>query len=122
MSLSSSSNSNSNSNINSNSNRGINDKTNSEEINEFRNQMKIKVRGNVVPNPVSTFSDMKIHPKIINVLLSNIEKSQWKEPTPIQMQAIPAQLLGRDIMASAPTGSGKNSGLLNPHVVEACYY
>jgi len=29
------------------------------------------------------------------VLLSNIEDSDWKEPTPIQMQAIPVMVSGR---------------------------
>jgi ATP-dependent RNA helicase DDX52/ROK1 len=92
----------------------VNSSTDSEEINEFRNRLKIKVRGNKVPNPVSTFAEMKISSKIKSVLLGNIEKSQWKEPTPIQMQSIPAQLLGRDVMASAPTGSGKTAAYLIP--------
>jgi ATP-dependent RNA helicase DDX52/ROK1 len=48
-------------------------------------------------------------------LLRNIESGRWKEPTPIQMQGIPALLHGRrDVIASAPTGSGKSGAFLIP--------
>lgn len=57
---------------------------------------------------------MNISKSIKSVLLHNIEESRWKEPTPIQMQAIPALIQGRDILASAPTGSGKTASYLIP--------
>lgn len=86
-----------------------------EEVNAFRNRLQIKVKGNNVPVPAATFADMKIIPHDLKtVLLNNIEQSAWKEPTPIQMQAIPAMLAGRDILASAPTGSGKTAAFLIP--------
>ena len=89
--------------------------TSEEEMNAFRNRLQIKVKGNNVPAPVATFTDMKIVPHDLKtVLLNNIEQSAWKEPTPIQMQAIPALLAGRDILASAPTGSGKTAAFLIP--------
>jgi hypothetical protein len=47
---------------------------------------------------------MAITSEIKSVILRNIEASDWKEPTPIQMQAIPILLANRDILASAPTG------------------
>ena len=40
----------------------------------------------------------------------------YKNPTPIQMQAVPAILSGRDVLASAPTGSGKTMAFLLPLV------
>ena len=51
---------------------------------------------------------------IRKILLDNIEKSHYKEPTPIQMQAIPVMMEGRDVVAVAPTGSGKTAAFLIP--------
>ena len=78
-----------------------------DETNEFRNKLQIRVKGNDIPKPCATFSSMSISKVIKNDILQNIEKSSWKEPTPIQMQAIPALLQGRDLLATAPTGSGR---------------
>jgi superfamily II DNA/RNA helicase len=39
--------------------------------------------------------------------MTNIEASEYKEPTPIQMQSIPTIMAGRDVLGVAPTGSGK---------------
>ncbi len=38
----------------------------------------------------------------------------YTEPTPIQLQAIPAVLAGRDVMAGAQTGTGKTAGFVLP--------
>lgn len=40
-------------------------------------------------------------------LLSAIKDMGWSEPTPIQIEALPPGLLGRDIFAEAQTGTGK---------------
>ena len=87
---------------------------NSDEINEFRNRMRIKVKGVDVPSPAASFHDMNICSELKHIILHNIEQSQWKEPTPIQMQVIPAMLQGRDILATAPTGSGKTAAFVIP--------
>lgn len=42
-------------------------------------------------------------------LLRGIEDLQYKEATPIQRMAIPPALAGHDVLASAPTGSGKSA-------------
>ena len=67
--------------------------------------MKIRVKGHIVPDPSPTFREMDIHPDVKSIILHNVESSNWREPTPIQMQAIPIMLQKRDILASAPTGS-----------------
>lgn len=82
-----------------------------DEINAFRNRMQIKVKGDKVPKPSATFYTMDIEKDLKPIIIKNIENSDWKEPTPIQMQAIPAILSGRDVLACAPTGSGKTAAL-----------
>ncbi|MCP4585814.1 DEAD/DEAH box helicase, partial [Pseudoalteromonas sp.] len=46
---------------------------------------------------------------IDNKLLNAINKMGFDTPTSIQQQAIPEALQGRDILASAPTGTGKTA-------------
>jgi len=86
-----------------------------EEVNAFRNRLQIKVKGHgKVENPVTSFYDMNIHRDVKSTIIKNIEKSDWKEPTPIQMQSIPILLNNHDILATAPTGSGKTAAYLLP--------
>eukprot|EP00428_Durinskia_dybowskii_P072319 CAMPEP_0170405656 /NCGR_PEP_ID=MMETSP0117_2-20130122/27298_1 /TAXON_ID=400756 /ORGANISM="Durinskia baltica, Strain CSIRO CS-38" /LENGTH=612 /DNA_ID=CAMNT_0010662787 /DNA_START=36 /DNA_END=1874 /DNA_ORIENTATION=- len=85
-----------------------------DEVNAFRNRMAIKVKGNNPPKPIPTFYSMDMEKDLKNVIISNIEKSDWKEPTPIQMQGIPSMLAGRDVLAAAPTGSGKTAAFVIP--------
>ena len=47
--------------------------------------------------------------KLSEPLLRSIEDSGYSTPTPIQLQAIPAILAGRDVMAAAQTGTGKTA-------------
>jgi len=47
-------------------------------------------------------------------LLSAVEKQGYREATPIQREAIPPILAGRDILASAQTGTGKTAGFTLP--------
>jgi len=43
-------------------------------------------------------------------ILKAIEEQHYTDPTPIQQQAIPVILSGKDLMASAQTGTGKTAG------------
>jgi ATP-dependent RNA helicase RhlE len=47
-------------------------------------------------------------------LLRGIQELGFVEPTPIQIQAIPPALAGRDVLACAMTGSGKTAAFLLP--------
>jgi ATP-dependent RNA helicase RhlE len=47
-------------------------------------------------------------------LLRGIQDLGFVEPTPIQIQAIPPAMAGRDVLACAMTGSGKTAGFLLP--------
>jgi ATP-dependent RNA helicase DDX52/ROK1 len=98
-----------------------------EEVAAFRRSMKIKVaHPNDSPDPISTFSEItcpewcnddSFFTGLIRVILRNIEEGKWKEPTPIQMQSIPALLQRRDLLAGAPTGSGKSGAFILPSLL-----
>lgn len=47
-------------------------------------------------------------------LLSAIEKAKYESPYPIQVEAIPAVLQGKDVLGIAPTGSGKTASYILP--------
>jgi len=47
-------------------------------------------------------------------ILKAIEEQGYDKPSPIQEQAIPAVLQGRDVMAAAQTGTGKTAGFTLP--------
>lgn len=47
-------------------------------------------------------------------LLEGLDAMNFREPTPIQQQAIPEILAGKDIIASAQTGTGKTAAFLLP--------
>ncbi len=56
------------------------------------------------------FSEFNLHPN----LLEGIEASNYENATPVQEQVIPPILDGRDIIASAQTGTGKTAAFLLP--------
>lgn len=56
------------------------------------------------------FSDFGLHEQ----LLANITKHGYTQPTPIQDQAIPALMEGRDVVGVANTGTGKTAAFLLP--------
>ena len=56
------------------------------------------------------FATLKLHP----TLLRGVEALGFTQPTPIQTEAIPHALEGRDLLACAATGSGKTAAFLLP--------
>ncbi|OAD59569.1 putative ATP-dependent RNA helicase DDX52 [Eufriesea mexicana] len=85
-----------------------------EKINQLRNQYRINVTGNRIPEPIEKFIDLLTVYGVPKKLINNIINCGYDCPTPIQMQAIPAMLQGRQILACAPTGSGKTVAFLLP--------
>lgn len=59
---------------------------------------------------VITFADLGLDPAVLKA----VEESGYTIPTPIQAQAIPDVLAGRDLMASAQTGTGKTAAFMLP--------
>ncbi|MCX7088838.1 MAG: DEAD/DEAH box helicase [Methylococcales bacterium] len=55
--------------------------------------------------PNTDFSSLSLSP----TLLTAIHQIGYTQPTPVQTQAIPAILLGKDLRAKAQTGSGKTA-------------
>ena len=51
---------------------------------------------------------------LIDPLLRALDTLGYQKPTPVQAQAIPAVLAGRDLMAAAQTGTGKTAGFALP--------
>jgi ATP-dependent RNA helicase DDX52/ROK1 len=97
-----------------------------EEVAAFRRSMTIRVANKhdpKLPDPVSSFgelsppswwTDSHSFQGISRAIERNIEMGRWKEPTPVQMQAIPTLMERRDLIGAAPTGSGKSGGFIIP--------
>lgn len=57
-----------------------------------------------------SFKSLGLH----DALLKAVEKQGYKNPSPIQEKAIPLILQGKDVLASAQTGTGKTAGFTLP--------
>ncbi|MCZ3141007.1 DEAD/DEAH box helicase, partial [Acinetobacter baumannii] len=56
-----------------------------------------------VPTPTDiTFDSFGLDPRVLRAL----SEQGYTKPTPIQAQAIPVVLLGKDVMGAAQTGTG----------------
>jgi superfamily II DNA/RNA helicase len=63
------------------------------------------------PEPARTvFSDLGLSAEVLRA----IDDMGYRHPTPIQEQAIPYVLMGRDVMGTAQTGTGKTAGFTLP--------
>ncbi|KAJ7375501.1 ATP-dependent RNA helicase ddx42 [Desmophyllum pertusum] len=73
----------------------------------------MKVSGALPMRPSISFAHFGFDDQLMGV----IRKSEYTQPTPIQCQAIPIALSGRDIIGIAKTGSGKTAAFLWPALV-----
>jgi superfamily II DNA/RNA helicase len=63
------------------------------------------------PEPARVvFADLGLSPEVLRA----IDDMGYRHPTPIQEQAIPYVLMGRDVMGTAQTGTGKTAGFTLP--------
>ena len=61
---------------------------------------------------MNNFSELSLCPQ----LRDNLARNRFVEPTAVQAQAIPAALEGRDIVATAQTGTGKTLAFVLPMI------
>src|SRR5499425_2327576 len=59
---------------------------------------------------VAGFADLALRPELLRVLAD----LGYEEPTPIQREAIPPLLAGRDLLGQAATGTGKTAAFTLP--------
>ncbi|XP_026738608.1 probable ATP-dependent RNA helicase DDX52 [Trichoplusia ni] len=85
-----------------------------EEQNRFRNEHGIKTVGRHVPAALQDFSELMSRYNVSQGLVDTVRECGYTEPTPVQRQAIPCMLEDRQILACAPTGSGKTAAFLVP--------
>ena len=81
-----------------------------EEIAAYRKQLELKIHGKDVPKPVKTWHQTGLTTKI----LDTIKKLNYERPMPIQAQALPIIMSGRDCIGIAKTGSGKTLAFVLP--------
>ncbi|KAG6853965.1 ATP-dependent RNA helicase dbp2 [Blastosporella zonata] len=80
------------------------------EIDEFKRSKEIKIQGRGVPRPIMSFDECGFP----EYLMTSIRAQGFDAPTPIQCQAWPMALSGRDVVAIAQTGSGKTISFALP--------
>ena len=68
------------------------------------------IKGHILSIEKITFESLNLHPTLLRAVL----EAGYETPTAVQAQAIPSALEGRDIMASAQTGTGKTAAFTLP--------
>ncbi|XP_016119802.1 probable ATP-dependent RNA helicase DDX59, partial [Sinocyclocheilus grahami] len=86
-----------------------------EQVERVKTELAIVTAGTEVCRPIIEFE----HCNFPTALRLNLKKAGYEAPTPIQMQMLPVGLNGRDVIASADTGSGKTVAFLLPVVMHA---
>ena len=71
------------------------------------------IRSGFLPFPLNLFMSFQSL-GLDDALLKAIAKKGYTKPSPIQQKAIPKILQGRDVLASAQTGTGKTAGFTLP--------
>lgn len=84
----------------------------SQDIEILKNELSdIKVKGNDCPGPINKWSQLGLSTTVLNILHNELV---YESPSPIQSQALPCIMQGRDIIGVAKTGSGKTMAFILP--------
>ncbi|MTI39099.1 DEAD/DEAH box helicase [Fulvivirga lutimaris] len=68
-------------------------------------------------NNISSFDDFKLNKQLLNA----VDELGFKDPTPIQIKAIPLATAGHDVIGIAQTGTGKTAAYLLPLLMKIKY-
>eukprot|EP00899_Mesostigma_viride_P011537 jgi/Mesvir1/20384/Mv12289-RA.1 len=87
-----------------------------EEAAILRKRLRIHVKGTLVPLPLKSLSELadRSSSRKIRPVIEGLAERGIVEPSPIQRQAIPVLLQGRELFACSATGSGKTLAFLLP--------
>lgn len=83
------------------------------EVEAFRKENSMTIRGTDVPKPVQTFDEAGFPGYVMN----EVKAQGFAKPTAIQSQGWPMALSGRDVVGIAETGSGKTLTYTLPAIV-----
>ncbi|EOA33004.1 hypothetical protein CARUB_v10016334mg, partial [Capsella rubella] len=79
-------------------------------VNAYRKELELRVHGKDVPRPIKYWHQTGLTSKTLDTL----KKLNYEKPMPIQAQALPIIMSGRDCIGVAKTGSGKTLGFVLP--------
>ena len=83
------------------------------EVATYRTELALRCTGFDVPAPIRRFEHVGLSRELMQV----VRRQGFEQPTPVQCQALPAALSGRDLIAVATTGSGKTASYLLPAIM-----
>ncbi|KAI9008905.1 P-loop containing nucleoside triphosphate hydrolase protein [Phycomyces nitens] len=79
----------------------------------FKEDFNISTKGGGIPRPIRSWKESGLPDNVLKI----IDHVGYKDPTPIQRQAIPIGIQCRDIIGVAETGSGKTASFVIPLLV-----
>lgn len=80
----------------------------------FKEDYNIFTSGGIIPHPIRKWRESDLSEALFPI----IQRLGYSDPTPIQRQAIPLALSGRDFIGVAETGSGKTASFVLPMITE----
>ena len=83
------------------------------EVDAYRKELDgLKVRGQNVPKPIKHWTQAGLNARV----LDSLRRAGFETPLPIQAQALPVIMSGRDCIGIAKTGSGKTLAFMLPMI------